>query len=147
MGQFSLREAGLLEEFKKHSPPAAEAMKLVKADGRGVWDENNADNAEAGISRDRPEIDRGKLRDILLDSMEPGSVHWDRKLIRVEVSEGHDVKYNLHFADGVEAGFDLVVGADGAWSKVRPLLTDQLLVYSGITIIELKAVEVSEKKQ
>ncbi len=146
MGQLALREAGLLEQFHKHSLPAAEAMKLVKSDGRVFWDENST-NAESGHSGDRPEIDRAELRDILLDSIRPDSIQWNRKLIRVESTESPNVKYNLQFADGVEVGFDLVVGADGAWSKVRPLLTDQLPFYSGITVIELKAMQVSAKKQ
>lgn len=147
MGQLALREAGLFGDFQKHSLPAAEATKLVKSDGRVVWDENDADNAGVDYSRDRPEIDRSRLRDILLDSIQLDSIQWGRKLVRVEPAEGDDVKYNLHFADGVEVGFDLVVGADGAWSRVRSLLTDQLPFYSGITVIELKATEVGTKKQ
>ncbi|CAF9932171.1 hypothetical protein IMSHALPRED_008820 [Imshaugia aleurites] len=147
MGQLALREAGLFEDFQKHSLPAAEAMKLVKSDGRVFWDENDASRGETGLPGDRPEIDRAKLRDILLDSIQPDSIQWNRKLVRVEPTEGANVKYNLHFTDGMEVGFDLVVGADGAWSKVRPLLTDELPFYSGITVIELKASEVSTKKQ
>lgn len=146
-GQLALREAGLFEDFQKHSLPAAEAMKLIKSDGRIFWDESDINNVETGHSRDRPEIDRAALRDILLDSIQPSSIQWGRKLVRVESAGDLDIKYNLQFTDGLEAGFDLVVGADGAWSKVRTLLTDQLPFYSGITIIELKAVEVSAKKQ
>ena len=146
MGQRALCEAGLLEQFQKHSLPAAEAMKLVKSDGRVFWDENTT-NAGSGHSGDRPKIDRARLRDILLDSIRPDSIQWNRKLVRVESTENPNVKYDLHFADGVEVGFDLVIGADGAWSKVRTLLTDQLPFYSGITVVELKALEVSTKKQ
>ena len=147
-GQLAVREAGLFHEFQKHSLPAGEAMRLVKSDGRVVWDENNdSANPGSGHGGDRPEIDRSKLRDMLLDSIQPDSIQWNRKLVRVEPIEEPSVRYNLHFADGVEEGFDLVVGADGAWSKVRPLLTDQRPFYSGITLIELNALEVSTKKQ
>jgi 2-polyprenyl-6-methoxyphenol hydroxylase-like FAD-dependent oxidoreductase len=145
-GQLALREAVLFEDFQKHALPAAEAMKLIKSDGRIFWDENDMKNVETGHSRNRPEIDRAKLRDILLDSIQPDSIQWNRKLIRVESTNVPEVKYNLHFADGLELGFDLVVGADGAWSKVRPLLTDQLPFYSGITVLDLKATEVSVKR-
>lgn len=147
-GQIVLREAGLFDEFQKHACPAAEAMKLVKSDGTVCWDENNKNNVEAsGQSRDRPEVDRAALRDILLDSVNPGSIQWNRKLIRVEPTEAADAKYDLHFADRVEPGFDLVVGADGAWSRVRLLLTEEVPFYSGITFIELKAREVSRKNK
>jgi 2-polyprenyl-6-methoxyphenol hydroxylase-like FAD-dependent oxidoreductase len=146
-GQLALREAGLFEDFKKHSLPAAESQKLIKSDGRILWDENDSKIVETGLTRNRPEIDRSTLRDILLDSIQPGSIQWNRKLVRVEPTNDPKFGYNLHFTDGVEVGFDLVVGADGAWSKVRPLLTDQVPFYSGISGIELKAVDVSEKKQ
>lgn len=147
MGQLALHEAGLFEAFQKHSLPGAEAMRLVKSDGKVFWDENNSSNVDTGNSGERPEIDRAKLRDILLDSIHPDTIQWNKKLLCVEPAETPSIKYNLHFADGVESCFDLVVGADGAWSKVRPLLTDQLPFYSGITIIELRAMEVSVKKE
>lgn len=146
-GQLALREADLFEEFQKHSLPTAEAQKLIKSDGRVLWDENDTNTAETGPSRNRPEIDRSALRDILLDSIQPDSIHWNRKLVRVEPVNVPKFGYNLHFTDGPEVGFDLVIGADGAWSKVRPLLTGEVPFYSGISGIELKAAEVSEKKQ
>jgi 2-polyprenyl-6-methoxyphenol hydroxylase-like FAD-dependent oxidoreductase len=140
MGQPALREGGLLEEFKKHANPGAEAMKLVRSDGSVPWD----DNVTAGPSRNHPEIDRTKLRDILLDSVQPNSIQWGKKLVRAEPSK-EPKRYDLHFADGVERGFDLVVGADGAWSKIRPLLTDEKPFYSGVSMLDMKAIEVSTK--
>ena len=145
-GQLALREAGLFEEFEKHLLPGAEAMKLIKSDGTVRWDENNIEGVEAGPARNRPEIDRPTLRNILLDSIDPASIQWGRKLVRVEANETSTDKYTLHFTDGHEEGFDLVIGADGAWSKVRLLLTDQLPIYSGVTLLDMKAEEVSRKK-
>ena len=146
-GQLALREAGLFEEFEKHLLPGAEAMKLIRSNGAVRWDENSMEGIETGPARNRPEIDRTTLRTILLDSIDPASIHWGKKLVRVEANETHRDKYNLHFTDGRELGFDLVVGADGAWSKVRLLLTEQLPIYSGITLLDMKAEEVSTKKQ
>ena len=146
-GQIALREAGLFEKFEKHLLSGAEAMKLIKSDGTVRWDENKMKGVEAGPARNRPEIDRTTLRNILLDSIDPSSIQWGRKLVRVEFNETSTDKYTLHFTDGREEGFDLVVGADGAWSKVRLLLTDQLPIYSGITLLDMKAEEVSVRKQ
>ncbi|KAJ8062770.1 hypothetical protein OCU04_008028 [Sclerotinia nivalis] len=149
MGQRALREAGLIEEFQKHCLPEADSMKLVKADGTVVWDENQKDEEKDfnRQARDRPEIDRARLRDILLDSVEPDSIQWNSKLIRVEPSKTNPAQFDLHFAGHVAEGFDLVVGADGAWSKVRPLVSAQLPEYSGVSMIEMSAFNVSEKKQ
>src|ERR1700753_4108868 len=68
----------------------------------------------------RPEIDRYQLRQILLNSLQPGTVKWKCRLRKVDEERG---MINLHFDHGIETGFDLVVGADGAWSKVRPLVS------------------------
>jgi 2-polyprenyl-6-methoxyphenol hydroxylase-like FAD-dependent oxidoreductase len=67
----------------------------------------------------KPEIDRGQLRDLLLNSLQPGTVHWGHTLqSRRGPAEG---PRQLHFADGTTIEADLVIGADGAWSKVpRP---------------------------
>ncbi|RFU35562.1 hypothetical protein B7463_g771, partial [Scytalidium lignicola] len=146
-GQLALREAGLFEAFQKACRPSAEAMKLVKKDGTVPWDENKMELPE-DLQRNRPEIDRRDLRNLLLDGIDPEVIQWDKKLDRVEESVSTPGEYTLHFSNGTEAGpFNVVVGADGAWSKVRPLLTDEKPYYSGITIVELHAKEVSTKKQ
>ena len=84
----------------------------------------------------RPEIDRVLLRSMLLDSLAEGSVKWGMKLLSVEPQPWGT--YDLHFTNGVESGFDIVIGADGAWSKVRPLLTDAKPLYSGISGLDVR---------
>ena len=146
-GQLALREAGLFEDFQKYSLPEAEAMKLIKSDATICWDENKTKTVETRQSRERPEIDRKVLRDILLDSIPSDFIQWNKKLVCINPSERFSDKYNIHFTDSVEKDFDLIIGADGAWSKVRSQLTDQRPYYSGITVVELKANEVSSKKK
>jgi 2-polyprenyl-6-methoxyphenol hydroxylase-like FAD-dependent oxidoreductase len=75
-------------------------------------------------------IDRRELRAMLLKSLPEGVVQWGRHVR--SVSED----LTLHFDGGDESGFDLIVGADGAWSKTRSLITDQLPIYTGISGIE-----------
>lgn len=92
----------------------------------------------------RPEIERVDLRGMLLDSIDPASLHWGRKLLRVEPAA--DETYDLHFANGViETGFDLVIGADGAWSRVRPLLSNTRPMYSGIAGIDVTLSDVDNR--
>ena len=120
-------------------------MKIVKYDGAVLWDENVMGNVRED-SGDRPEIDREDLRNILLDSLLPGTIKWGKKLNRVEPDPKAKDKHILFFDDvTVEMGVDLVVGADGAWSKVRPLLTDEKPYYSGISAIELWSLDVEKK--
>ncbi|ESZ90948.1 hypothetical protein SBOR_8666 [Sclerotinia borealis F-4128] len=149
MGQRALREAGLIEEFQKHILPEADSKKLMKADGTIAWDENEKDEEKDfhRQARDCPEIDRAKLRDILLDSVEPDSIQWNSKITRVESNKDNPAQFDVHFAEGVAEAFDLVVGADGAWSKVRPLVSTQVPEYSGVVMIEMMAFNVSQKKQ
>lgn len=152
-GQLALKEAGLLDEFKKHARPEGECSKILKYDGTVLCDENEMGSGHrAEEDSDRPEIDRSRLRDLLMDSLKPGTIQWNKPLLRVDAdarSRGiprSREKYNLHFTDGsIEEDIDLVVGADGAWSKVRPLVTDEKPFYPGITIVELWALNVEEK--
>lgn len=84
----------------------------------------------------KPEIMRHELRTILLDSLKHGSVRWGSKCSKIEAAS--DDKYDVHLEEGeVERGFDLVVGADGAWSRVRPLVTPQVPFYSGVSWIQI----------
>ncbi|KAK5689872.1 hypothetical protein LTR97_012632 [Elasticomyces elasticus] len=147
-GQRALKEAGLLDEFSKHARPEGECDKLVKFDGTVVWDENVLRDFTRPSDGGKPEIDREKLREILLDSLDSSVIQWNRSITRIEANPRQQGKYTIHFVDGTrDTDIDLVVGADGAWSKVRSLITDTAPYYSGITAVELWALNVSEKHQ
>ena len=122
-GLAALREAGLYDEFLKYARFDGEA--IVISDKK-LLRYVNAGGTEAKNSRGRPEIDRVKLRLLLLESLPVEVVRWNHRLQKV------DADLSLHFDHGIEKGFDLVVGADGAWSKVRPLVTQVQPFYSGI---------------
>ncbi|QCX74747.1 6-hydroxynicotinate 3-monooxygenase precursor [Streptomyces sp. YIM 121038] len=130
-GQAALRAAGLLDAFLALARPEGQQMRLVGADGRIVFD---GIPPEAATREGNPEIDRDQLRGLLLDSLAPGTVRWGHRLTRVEPVGGG--VHRLRFADGTSADADLVIGADGAWSRVRPLLTDATPRYTGVTFVE-----------
>lgn len=77
----------------------------------------------------RPEIDRVRLMELLLESVPDELIRWGRPVKEVVQDDG---RCRLKFEDNsVEGPFDLVVGADGAWSKVRKALTDVEPSYAG----------------
>lgn len=122
-------------------------MKIVKNDGKVLWDGNGPDAkivSEEKKFDHRPEIDREKLKEVLLGGVKPENIKWGMKL--KEVAEVEEGKFDLHFANGtLEKDFDLVIGADGAWSKVRSLLSNGKPFYSGISSVELWAMHADEK--
>ena len=121
--------------------------KSLRINGEVLWDGNGADARtvlEEEKFDNRPEIDRTALKEILLAPLKPESLKWGKKL--KEAVPAQDDKFDLHLADGsVENDFDLVVGADGGWSKVRQLLSDGKPYYSVISVVELWALNVEEK--
>ena len=125
-GQRAMRLAGLEAEFAAAARPEDQGDRLYDASGTLLFDRD-------GAGDDRPEIDRSELRHILLSSLRPGSVRWSAKIQTIDVIGG-GARIE---ADGRPETFDLVVGADGAWSRVRPLLTEALPVYQGVTLLEL----------
>ncbi|MHA6619130.1 FAD-dependent oxidoreductase [Pseudonocardia sp. DLS-67] len=127
-GQLALREAGLHEQFRRLTRPQAEAMRVMDKAGTVFIDQD----AEGGSGR--PEIDRTELRTLLLDSLHPGRVVWDHKLSRARRLD--DGRYELGFANGSRRTADLLIGADGAWSRVRPLLSGASPEYAGISYVE-----------
>lgn len=80
-------------------------------------------------TRSRPEIDRIQLRELLIRSLDEGTIKWSSRLRNIDEKDG---KITLNFNYGTETGFDLIVGADGAWSKVRPVLSDDKPFYTGV---------------
>jgi 2-polyprenyl-6-methoxyphenol hydroxylase-like FAD-dependent oxidoreductase len=127
-GQVALAAAGLTDEFHAIIHEGAEASRGLDAHGAVLFEEPD-DGSGA-----RPEVLRGDLRRILLESLPAGTVQWGKKLTTVAaLGDGH---HQLTFADGTTVTTSLLVGADGAWSKVRPLLSDAKPSYTGITFVE-----------
>ncbi|PSN63404.1 FAD/NAD(P)-binding domain-containing protein [Corynespora cassiicola Philippines] len=143
-GQLALKEAGLWTEFTKHARPESDVLKLLNVDtGEVYWDENAGDgrrdsHTEQDPYAGRPEIDRQALVNILFQGLEQGTVTFNKKATKiVPTPDDSTHKYDVHFADGtLDPGFDLVIGGDGAWSKVRNLLSATTPHYSGISAIE-----------
>ncbi|MGN6647535.1 MAG: FAD-dependent oxidoreductase [Cytophaga sp.] len=136
-GLAALQEAGLMNAFYAHYRPGADKMRLVDKHATIFFE----DAFEGEEQLQRPEIDRGPLRKILLESLQPGSVVWDSHLLNVEKTA---TGWQLNFYNGTAATADLVIAADGANSKVRPLITALKPFFSGVTIVE-GAVYNSEK--
>jgi 2-polyprenyl-6-methoxyphenol hydroxylase-like FAD-dependent oxidoreductase len=126
LGQLALDKAGLLAEFQALSRPEGQAMRILDTDGTVLrdWQPRLGDRAN-------PEIDRGQLRDLLLG---PLDVQWGRGVTEVVPQTRDGVL--VHFADGQQETFDLVIGADGAWSRVRPALSSATPHYTGVTLVE-----------
>lgn len=115
-GQVTLQEAGLLDQFKSIARYDA-TVKIADAKGK-IYVSVEEDDSDSA----KPEIDRKDLRALLLSSIPEDKVRWGFRVQRVQRET--DESMSVHFADGrIESGFQLVVGADGAWSEARSLVS------------------------
>lgn len=125
-GQYAIRRAGLECAFSAAARPEDQGDRLYDAGGQLLFSHD-------GAGHNRPEIDRAALRDILVNSLTPGTIRWNSRILGLApCGDGYLLKGN-----GWQEKFDVVIGADGAWSCVRPLLSHAEPAYEGVAFAEL----------
>ncbi|MGG1218861.1 NAD(P)/FAD-dependent oxidoreductase [Priestia endophytica] len=129
-GQFSLKQAELLDEFKQLARYEGQDFRILDKTGKVYLDQITEPN-----QKDRPEIDRGVLRNLLLNSIHPLTIKWGHTLDKV-VDLGNG-QHKLYFTNKHTDIADLVVGADGAFSRIRSLVSKAEPEYTGLSMIEL----------
>jgi 2-polyprenyl-6-methoxyphenol hydroxylase-like FAD-dependent oxidoreductase len=134
-GQLALRKAGLFEAFRKMVIPSGDEMRVL--------DKSATVRLQTSGNDTRPEIDRGALRDILLQSLPARLIHWGCKVTKVVKREGGS--HYVTLASGETITTALLIGADGAWSKVRPLVSDAQPIYLGISFVETHLLDVEAR--
>lgn len=136
-GQLALKEAGLFDQFLSKARFEGEDFRLFDKTGKIYLDETAEEDAQGT----RPEIDRGELCALLLDAVDKDCIKYGYKLKKCVSLE--DGMTELHFENGQIETTDLLIGADGAFSKVRPLLTNTDIEYSGLTMVEMNILNAS----
>lgn len=134
-GQYALRKAGLFDQFMKHARYEGQDTRIADKTADILLDHRSG---EVEGDNDRPEIDRTILRQILIDSLPEGCIQWGKKMIKVEEDSENSGNHShiITFQDGTSGTFDLVVGADGAWSKIRKIVSDATPMYTGVSMVE-----------
>ncbi|MEV5593449.1 NAD(P)/FAD-dependent oxidoreductase [Streptomyces sp. NPDC052496] len=129
-GQLALQAAGLTDAFHALVLEGRQAIRLLDRNGTVLFDK-----ADDGTGQS-PEVQRGELRRMLLDALPAGTVRWGHKATGVRALGAG--RHQVSFAGGTTVVTGLLVGADGAWSRVRPLLSDATPEYVGRSVVETR---------
>ena len=131
-GQRALRENGLQKEWEANSRPEGDSNRFYDSQKLFVAFDGDQNTDRRDL---RPEIDRTALRKIMLDAIPADAIKWGHALASVRPLGGGE--HELTFANGHTTVSDVLVGADGAYSRVRPLLSKAQPVYHGVTGAEI----------
>jgi 2-polyprenyl-6-methoxyphenol hydroxylase-like FAD-dependent oxidoreductase len=139
-GLAAIKKCDLFDDFLPLTGDCAPVMKISDKEGNIVFT-----HGDEGVN-DRPEISRQALSQLLISKLPAETIKWSHKLLNATSAtrSGH-TETELDFAEHGKQVFDLVIGADGAWSRVRNLLTDVKPQYAGRHIITVTIREITQK--
>jgi 2-polyprenyl-6-methoxyphenol hydroxylase-like FAD-dependent oxidoreductase len=136
-GLAAIEHAGLTETFQENCRPNATAMRVMNSHLDTLADDDaqefKEDPDSAEIEDPDRSIDMNKFQDLLLDSLQPGTVVWNSQ---VRALEPDGKQWKLEFENGTAALGDVVIGADGANSKIRHYVTDQKPFFTGLVMVQ-----------
>lgn len=139
-GLAAIKEAGLWDEFSKHARYDGESLLMTDKNLKPFYQVKPSASPEqkgGHLGGQRPEIDRAALRQMLIESLPADMITWGHRLKEVRPGkEPRSTKLTFTLADGsttTASGFDLIVGADGAWSKTRAVLSDVKPHFAGVS--------------
>lgn len=137
-GQLALSKCGLLEAFRSLTIECSEDHIICDRFGDTKFESSGHDG-------ERPEISRNSLIELLLSSIPEDTIRWEHKVISVSPDPADPQQQIIKFQDRGSHNCDLVIGADGAWSKVRPLLTNVKPFFSGVHWLTLTIPNITER--
>ncbi|KAJ7649530.1 hypothetical protein DFH06DRAFT_1282961 [Mycena polygramma] len=140
-GLAAIRACGLEAGFRAALGDCSEECRVLNFDGTVL-------HTDDGGAVSRPEIARNALMGLLIDSVPADSVKWGHKVLGVRSERNSStgaVELTLDLGAHGSATYDFVVGADGAWSRVRPLLSAAKPSYNGPQFITVTIVDVTRK--
>lgn len=136
-GQLPIKKAGIYNEFMSCARFEGEDTRVIGADGTIYYEEDAEGDGE------RPEIDRGELCDIIMKQIDSHHLKYGYEFESLVQHSTQDIE--IIFTNGESEHFDLVVGADGSFSKLRTHLSDVKIEYSGISMIEINIDDVKNQ--
>lgn len=132
-GLAAIQTCGLEAEFRAALGACSEATRVRDPSGRLLY-------SDEGEGSNRPEIPRASLVELLANSLPEGVISYNTKVasVTLEIKEGAN-EVVITRSTGEQTRADLVIGADGAWSKTRKLLTGTKPEYTGVQYITATA--------
>jgi 2-polyprenyl-6-methoxyphenol hydroxylase-like FAD-dependent oxidoreductase len=125
-GQKVMHECGLWDDFQAATGDCSEACRIFDPQGNLL----HTDEGDGS----RPEIARNMLTNLLLKSVPSNYIKWNHKVTAVRHIQNRTTgatEIQLDLGANGTATFDYVIGADGAWSRIRTILTDNKPFYYG----------------
>lgn len=126
-GLTAMRECGLWDGFQAAVGDCSESICVINPDGAVL-------HTDKGELESRPEIEQNALTNLLIQNVPSDIIKSNHKITTVwsnrnAITGATEITFDLG-ANGT-AAYDFVVGADGAWSRIRKLLSDAQPFYSG----------------